>query len=160
MKRIALLALFATSCSWAFSRPPQRPPRRDAPLASVCQPHYVAPVFDTWQAVGGGVLALYLLAASSGSMNESSADTLVPLALITGGVSAVWGASAHYGFKQARACRELRAELARGPSQWIAPSMPGEAPPPEDEMPEVEQNVDIEDGQIDIHTRIRTKPRR
>jgi hypothetical protein len=162
MKRAALLALVATacstlaSCSWVFSRPPDR--TQPFPM---CQPGYVAPAIDTHQAVGSGLLTLFMLSETEGSQ----ADTMGTLAAITGGLTALWAASAHYGFKNARKCRELRNELAQAPRMpptWVAPSVPVQPQPSEDiEMPEVEQHVDVDEDQIDIHTTIRKpKPKR
>jgi hypothetical protein len=167
MKRVTAMALVASSsilasgCSWTFSRPPQRPDHTSrAYAAPLCRPGYVAPLIDTYQAAGGGVLALYMLGSASGS----EADTLGVLAAITAGVSAVWGASAAYGFKQARACRELRAELtSRMPAPmpapvWIAPSQPVQPRIDADVGDQeivVEQDVDVDDDQIEVRTRIR-----
>lgn len=161
MHRLAVLAastLAVSGCSWAFSRPPQRPSQQSRHYASApCRPGYVAPVIDTWQAVGSGILTLYML----GHMSGSEADTFGALAAVTAGSTAVWGASASYGFKQARACRELRAELARtAPApMWIAPGVPAEppiAPSPQVEPPIIiEHDVDVDDEQIEVRTRVR-----
>ncbi len=164
MHRLAMLAastLALSGCSWAFSRPPERPqPSHGAHVSALCRPSYAAPVIDTWQAVGSGILTLYMLSHMSGS----EADTFGALAAVTAGNTALWGASASYGFKQARACRELRDELTRRTPvpMWIAPSVPGEppiAPGPQVEPPIViEQDVDIDDEQIEVRTRVRRRP--
>ena len=161
MKHIVFLAIacsLTSGCSLAFSRPPDR--ARPLPL---CQPNLAPPVIDTSEAVGGGILALWMLGHASNEMYSSESDTFAVLGLITAGVSAAWGLSAHYGFKQARACRELRNEIAQTPHPplWIAPSVPPEQRPGvEVPIPEVEQHVDVDEDQIDIHTTIRrAKPR-
>jgi hypothetical protein len=139
MKRIAVvLALFASSCSWALTRPPDRS------RPALCSTTTAAPIFDLWNAIGGGVLTLWMLSETEGSQ----ADTMGVLALITGGTTAVYAASAHYGFKNARACRELQHEVA------LREPLPADEPLP----PEVEQHVDVTEDQIDIHTTIR-KPK-
>jgi hypothetical protein len=168
MNRIAIAALAAitllvSGCSWAFSRPPQRTHRAHhangygVTAPPLCGPRYVAPVIDLWQAVGGGIVTLYAL----GQASDSDADTVLLVAAITGGVSALFGASAHYGFKQARACRELRTELASGgapPPVWIAPSVRAEPGVPAEQGITIEQDIDVDEDQIEVRTRIRPGP--
>ena len=163
MRRIAVLALVATSCSllpscsWMLSRPPDRSVRNVPPhvRGSLCRPSYAPPLIDTWQAVGGGLFTLWALGHTTSESHASEADTFAAITAITAGTTALWAWSASYGFKQARACRELRSELAQGPHfapqpMWMAPSVPPPQP-----IPEVEQEIDITEDQIDIHTRIR-----
>ena len=167
---LALTLVFAlgmSGCSWAFSRPPRHTPR------SMCQPSYAAPVFDTSQAIGGGVLTLAALAHASNDQYESEADTFGLIGALFGITSAAYAASAHYGFKQARACREQREQIARNGTMWIAPHVPAYPPPAPAPYPggstlesesdswplEVEQHVDVDENQIDVHTTIRRVPR-
>lgn len=144
MKQAAIVALFATGCSWMFSRPPNR-------SAPSCAPSYAAPALDTYQAIGGGVLALWAFGHASDDQYSSEADTFGLIGAVLAAETTLYALSARYGFEQARACRELRVERA-GEPQWIAPSMPAEAPMP---PIEVEQHVDVDDNQIDVHTTIR-----
>jgi len=149
MKRvIVLLAMvMVTSCSFVVSRPPDR--SRRLPL---CKPGYVAPVFDLTEAIGGGVMTLAALTEA----HDTQADTFALVAAVTASVAAVYGASAAYGFKQARRCRELREEIAH-----TMPPMPPSGPPGmqsdpiEEWPPSVEQHVDVDEDQIDVHTTIR-----
>ena len=158
LAHVALLvavAIVCSSCSWVFSRPPDRRPLHAAvyPPQPLCKPGYVAPAFDTYNAVSGGVLTLLALSEA----HDTQADTFGLLAAITAGLGALSTASATYGFKQARACRELRTELARGP-RWITPSERDGEPVDESWPPEVEQHVDVDENQIDVHTTIRRAP--
>lgn len=159
---LVALALVASGCSWAFSRPPHRVQPASATAERVyvplCRPSYAPPVIDLWQAIGGGVLTLYALGHAGDSHYESEADTFVALGLITGGLTALYGASASYGFKQARACREQRAELARGPApapMWITPSQPGAPPLDTQQGIVIDHDVDVDGDQIEVRTRIR-----
>jgi hypothetical protein len=134
----------------------------------MCQPNYTAPVVDTWEAVGGGIMTLWAFGHASDDRYESESGTFALVGLVSGVVAAGWALSAHYGFKNARACRELRQELAQGlpTAARSAPSVPGVlgAPiePDASEGPpvEVEQHVDVDEQQIDIHTTVRPVKRR
>jgi len=145
-----VLAVFAMSCSFVFSRPPDR--ARPLPL---CQPNYVPPVIDTVEAIGGGVLTLAALGHVS-----SDGEPMALIAGIAAVETAVFAAAAAHGFKHARSCRELREEVAHGGPMWITPSVPpGELPvegPPVEGPPfEVEQEVDVTEDEVDIRTTIR-----
>ena len=153
MKRIAALALLC-SCSWTFSRPPD-PPRRTAHgLVELCKPSYAPPTLDTINAVGAGLFGLALL--SDGSNEDMGAmGGLVPLmGVMLLAEGALYAASAHYGFKQARRCKEQRADFERG-AHWMTPSTPViEVPTSEPIIHEEE----VEENEV-IHrnTRIRSR---
>lgn len=108
MKAALLAVVFVSSgCSWTFSRPPPPP----SPTRPPCSPGYLAPVLDTYQAVSGGAVTLAMLSLADGG----DFDTIGVLVLITGGLTALHAASASYGFKQARRCREMRQQIAETP---------------------------------------------
>jgi hypothetical protein len=151
MKWIALALSIALlgGCSFAFSRPPQRAAFTNAP--PVCASHYVTSVIDGTQAVGGFLMTMAVL--SEGANHESEQDTMGLLGGIMIATAGVYAASALYGLQHARACKRMERESE---PQWIvAPAPP---PPPSDWPPEVEQTVDADDNQIDIHTTIRRVP--
>lgn len=158
-------ALLATTsgCSFMFSRPP-RPYTPGAPLPR-CENRNIAPVLDTTQAIGAGILALATLSHASNDQYASEADTFGLLGALFAAESGVFAWSASYGFAQARACREQREDIARTGTMWLAPGEaahgpPGGLPAPGADSwpPEVEQHVDVDEEQIDIHTTIR-RPR-
>lgn len=150
MKHIAaaLVAAQLGGCSYMFSHPPA--PVRPGHPVEPCSSSRLAPAIDTYQAVGNGILALTMLSLTedSSSMNgDSMAATMGVLGLAFAGIH---GASAIYGFKQARACREQQAYLF-APQPVVVPVVPAE-----EEVPL--EAVEIEE-ETDIHTTIKTRTR-
>jgi hypothetical protein len=95
MKRAAVLALFASGCSWAVSRAPER--------GRSCTASIIPPAIDTFEAAGAAGLAL----ASLAYVNEghSDGDVVGLIGLISAGVGLVYAASAKHGFDRAAECR-------------------------------------------------------
>jgi hypothetical protein len=145
---VLIAALTASGCSYAFSRPPRRPPPNSGFGPPLCEPMFTPPFVDTLEAAG--VAALSATALVSGTRGGGDAYFTISGALLA--TSAVFAMSAAYGFRQTNACRELHAEQAATMS-----TSPLRAEPP---PIEVEQHVDADDNQIDVHTTIRRVPPR
>ena len=157
MKTLALalcVSVVLGGCSFAFSRPPRRSPISNEPPP--CGPLYVAPVLDTSQAVGGLLVTMAVL--SEGANHSSESDTMGLIGGILLAQTGIYLASAIYGFGHVKACKRMEAESQ---PMWIAPRIPA-APMPTpmtgDWPPVVEQTVDADDNQIDVHTTIRRVP--
>jgi hypothetical protein len=150
---LALSLLLLGGCSFALSRPPRRSMVTNEPPP--CGPMYVAPVIDGTQAVGGFLMTMAVLSESG----ESEMDTMGLLGGIMIATAGVYAASALYGLQHARACKRMEREWQ---PMWIAPGIPAPVPGPgpltNDWPPEVEQTVDVDDDQIDVHTTIRRAP--
>jgi hypothetical protein len=157
---LALCVSLLGGCSFAFSRSPRRSPITNEPPP--CGPLYVAPVIDATQAAGGLLLTMAML--SEGSNHPSEMDTMGLLAGIMLAETGVYLASAIYGAGHVKACKRMHLEQQ---PLWITPRIqapapmagPGPLPPPAtDWPPEVEQTVDADENQIDVHTTIRRVP--
>lgn len=149
---LALCVSLLGGCSFAFSRSPRRSPITNEPPP--CGPLYVAPVIDATQAAGGLLIAMAML--SEGSNHESEMDTMGLLAGIVLAETGVYLASAIYGAGHVKACKRMHLEQQ---PLWAAPSMQAPAPQvPTEWPPEVEQTVDADENQIDVHTTIRRVP--
>ena len=95
---VGLLVVSLAGCSFLVSRPPGVRRAGDRP----CSVSSIPAVYDTWNAVGAGILALWILGETKGS----EADTMGAVAAITAGVGAGFAGSAAYGFGNVRRCRE------------------------------------------------------
>lgn len=130
MKHVAISVALLSGCSWLVTRAPDSP---HAPC-----PSRAPAVYDTIQVVGGGAIALGAFTDDEVRMPVDP-DFFSKLALATG---AVFAASAYHGFSTVSHC-----EARRVPE-------PEPLPLPID----VEQQIDVTDEQIDIHTTIRRAP--
>lgn len=139
---LALCVSLLGGCSFALSRSPRRSPITNEPPP--CGPLYVAPVIDATQAAGGLILTMAML--SEGSNHSSEMDTMGLLAGIMLAETGVYLASAIYGAGHVKACNRMQLEQQPPP------------PPVASWPPEVEQTVDADENQIDVHTTIRRVP--
>jgi hypothetical protein len=135
MKPIVLVVLLG-GCSFMFSRSPD-PPR---PASPPCQPSYLAPGYDTLQALGGAAITVWALGHAEGT----EADTFGAVAAVTGAVTAVWTASAMHGFRMAERCEKQR-------------YLVGPVEPPAIVVP-VEEEIIEEEVEIQRRRTIRTRP--
>jgi hypothetical protein len=148
MNRIAALlaAVSLSACSFIASRPPQRsrPPRS-------CSEYAAPPVLDTIQAITAGLLSMaaYVTREDDGRFGDDD-SSFASLGGPLLAVSAVHGVSAAYGIHQRDVCNRLVRE--RPPILIVPPVQPESWPP------EVEQHVDVDENQIDVHTTIRRAP--
>jgi hypothetical protein len=140
---LALCVSLLGGCSFAFSRSPRRSPITNEPPP--CGPLYVAPVIDATQAAGGLLITMAML--SEGSNHSSEMDTMGLLAGIMLAETGVYLASAIYGAGHVKACKRMQLE-----QQPLPPASMAEWPP------EIEQTVDADENQIDVHTTIRRVP--
>lgn len=145
MKHIAaaLVATQLAGCSFMFSHPPA--PLRPGRPVEPCSASRVAPTLDLYQAIGSGILALTLLSLSGDDMSESDDGLAVMMGLVSAGAAVGHGASASYGYRQARACREQQAYVYEAVLEVPAVEVPTE-------------EVEIEE-ETEIHTRIKSRTR-
>lgn len=136
MKRIAWLLAAATlssGCSFMLSRPPSR-----HTIAHASCPGVGAPALDSYLALSSAATAVIGFGLASEDDSEIDDGGFRALGAIGLGLAVVYGLSASHGFKQARACSELKsAFLASAPPPpvmpgdvWVAPSLPWPPPPP------------------------------
>lgn len=134
MKRIAwplAAAAVSSGCSFTLSRPPSPHTIAHAPCPGVG-----APALDSYLALSSAATAVIGFGLASEDDSEIDDGGFRALGAISLGLAALYGLSASHGFKQARACNEMKsAFLASSPPRapgavWVAPSLPWPPPPP------------------------------
>jgi hypothetical protein len=107
---IAALSTMLCGCSFAFVNGP--PPNHKTSSFFGCTSSNGVPMLDTVAATIG-LLDAVSLATGSGSDSNTTTGSRTSSAIAAGAVTAVFAASAAYGFKKTSECREAEADLVR-----------------------------------------------
>jgi hypothetical protein len=107
---IATLSTVIGGCSFAFVNGP--PPNHRTSAFFGCTSSNGVPMLDTIAATLG-LLDAVSFATGSGSDSNATTGSRTSSALAAGAVTAVFAASAAYGYKKTSECREAEADLVR-----------------------------------------------
>lgn len=127
--RALIVAVFSAGCSFGFVA---GPPPQHAQLASfTCSDSKLPPILDSVFA-GLTVTTAWLAATSSDdrwAMDHTGLGSRVTAGVVYGGLAALTGASAYYGYRTVNDCREAR-RVAGDRVQHALQTLPASWPPP------------------------------